>query len=103
MAQYDIFPSPGQRRAEIPYLVAIQNDHITSRTGACVVIPLRAHIPPVEIIAPWVDVPGYGQVVLSADEIFTIDASRLRDPVGSLSPEDRAKIRPALDKVIGDY
>ncbi len=103
MTQYDIYPSPGQRRTEIPFLVAIQNDHITSLTGACVVIPLRAGIAPVDIMAPWVEVPGYGPLVLSADEIFTIDASRLRDPVGSLSPEDRAKIRPALDKVIGDY
>lgn len=103
MAQYQIYPNPGVRKAEIPFLVVIQNDHISSRTGASVVIPLRANIAPVEIMAPLVDVPGEGQFVLSADEIFAIDNIRLRSPVGSLSVADRAKIRPAIDKVIGEY
>lgn len=103
MAQFDIYPNPGVRKAEIPFLVAVQNDHITSRTGACVVIPLRAHALPVETLAPLVSVPGQGEFVLSADEIFAIDNARLRHPVGRLSPIDRAKIKPALDKVIGEY
>ncbi len=87
----------------IPYLVAVQNDHITSRTGACVVIPLRANAQPVETMAPLVEVPGAGAFVLSADEIFAIGMSRLKQPVGRLGMSDRAKIRPAIDKVIGDY
>jgi mRNA-degrading endonuclease toxin of MazEF toxin-antitoxin module len=103
MAQYDIYPNPGSKKAEIPFLVAIQNDHISSRTGACVVIPLRAHMPPVETLAPLVDVAGHGQFVLSADEIFTMDTTRLKNPLGKLNAVDRAKIRPALDKVIGEY
>lgn len=103
MAQYQIFPNPGRKAEEIPFLVAVQNDHISSRTGAVVVIPLRAHAQPVEIMAPLVEVPGSGPLVLSADEIFAIDATRLRYAVGSLSPADRAKIRPALDKVLGEY
>lgn len=103
MAQFHIYPNPGTKKAEIPYLVAIQNDHITSRTAATVVIPLRAGAHPVEIMAPLVDVPGRGQFVLSADEIFAIDTARLKSPVGMLSPTDRAKIRPAVDKVIGEY
>lgn len=103
MAQYDIYPNPGGKQADIPFLVAIQNDHISSRTGACVVIPLRAHIAPVELMAPLVTVPGYGELVLSCDELFAIDQSRLRHPVGKLGMADRAKIRPALDKVIGEY
>lgn len=103
MAQFDIYPNPGLRQNEIPFLIAVQNDHITSRTGACVVIPLRANIPPVETLAPTVDVPGHGQLVLSTDEIFAIEAQRLRQPVGSLSLADRAKIRPALDKLVGEY
>lgn len=103
MAQYDIYPNPGTKPAAIPYLVAVQNDHITSRTGACVVIPLRANAQPVETMAPLVDVPGIGAFVLSADEIFTIDVSRLKQPVGMLSMADRAKIKPAIDKVIGEY
>ena len=52
---------------------------------------------------PLVDVPGHGSLVLSADEIFTIDNVRLRDPVGGLSMEDRLKIKPAIDLVIGDF
>lgn len=103
MAQFHIYPNPGTKKAEIPYLVAVQNDHITSRTGATVVIPLRANIQPVEIMAPLVEVAGHGLFVLSADEIFAIDAARLRHPVGMLSLSDRSKIKPALDKVIGEY
>jgi hypothetical protein len=103
MAQYDIYPSPGKRRAEVPFLVAIQNDHISSRTGATVVIPLRAGIMPVEILAPLVEVTGYGHFVLSSDEIFAIENHRLRHAVASLGLADRAKIRPAIDKLIGEY
>lgn len=103
MAQFDIYPNPGTKKAEIPWLVAIQNDHITSRTGATVVIPLRANAHPVEIMAPLVDVPGQGLFVLSTDEIFAIDTARLKPPVGMLSLADRARIKPALDKVIGEY
>lgn len=29
--------------------------------------------------------------------------ARLKQPVGMLSLTDRAKIKPAIDKVIGDY
>ena len=103
MAQFDIYPNPGLKKAEIPYLVVVQNNHITSRTGAAVVIPLRANASPVETMAPLVDVLGKGQFVLSTDEIFAIDVARLKNPVGALSPGDRAKIKPAVDKVIGEY
>jgi len=103
VSQFDIYPNPGAKRVEVPYLVSIQNDHISRRTGATVVMPLRAHAQPVEILAPLVEVPGQGLFVLSAGEIFAIDSARLRNPVGKLSPADRAKIKPALDKVIGEY
>lgn len=103
MAQYDIYPNPGSRKQEIPYLVSVQNDHITRRTGATVVIPLRANSMPVEIMAPWVTVDGVGLLVLSTDELFAIETGRLKGAVGRLSLEDRAKIRPAIDKVVGDY
>lgn len=103
MAQFQIYPNPGIKRAEIPFFVAVQNGRISSRTGATVVIPLRADVQPVEVMAPCVNVEGHGQFVLSADEIFTIDNTRLKNPVGVLDPIDRAKIRPAMDKVLGDY
>lgn len=103
MAQFDIYPNPGTRKVEIPYLVSVQNDHITSKTGATVVIPLRADAQPVDIMAPLIEVSGHGQFVLSTDEIFTIDTARLKAPVAMLSMADRAKIKPALDKVIGEY
>ncbi|MFA7318512.1 MAG: hypothetical protein WC029_13295 [Sulfuricella sp.] len=48
-------------------------------------------------------VPGRGQFVLSADEIFAIDNARLKLPVSTLSTGDRVLIKPALDKVIGEY
>jgi len=103
LGQYHIYPNPGTQRAAIPYLLAVQNDHITNRTGACVVIPLRANAQPVEIMAPLVEVPGVGAFVLSVDEIFAIDIARLKQPVGMLSLADRAKIKPAIDKLIGEY
>lgn len=103
MAQFDIYPNPGTRKVEIPYLASVQNDHITSKTGAIVVIPLRANAQPVDIMAPLIEVPGHGQFVLSTDEIFAIDTARLKAPVAMLSVTDRAKIKPAVDKVIGEY
>ena len=101
--QYHIYPSPGNNKKDIPFLVVVQNNHISSRTGASVVIPLRANVPSIEIINPLVEVPGHGDLVLSADEIFAIDNARLRNTVGSLSMEDRLKIKPAIDLVIGDF
>jgi mRNA-degrading endonuclease toxin of MazEF toxin-antitoxin module len=103
LAQFHIYPNPGSKKVEIPYLVAVQNEHIASRTGAIVVIPLRADAHPVEIMAPLVEVPGQGLFVLSTDEIFAIDSARLKQAVGMLSLADRARIKPALDKVIGEY
>jgi mRNA-degrading endonuclease toxin of MazEF toxin-antitoxin module len=103
VAQFDIYPNPGTRKIEIPYIVSVQNDHITSKTGATIVIPLRANAQPVNIMAPLVEVAGKGQFVLSTDEIFAIDTTRLKAPVAILSVTDRAKIKPAIDKVIGEY
>ncbi|MEI7457420.1 MAG: CcdB family protein [Nitrosomonadales bacterium] len=103
MAQFDIYANPGLRRAEIPYLVSVQNDHISSKTGATVVIPLRANAQSVDIMAPLIEVTGQGQFVLSTDEIFAIDTVRLKSKVAVLSAPDRAKIKPAIDKVIGEY
>jgi mRNA-degrading endonuclease toxin of MazEF toxin-antitoxin module len=103
MPQFDIYPNPGQKKLDIPYLVVIQNNHISSRTGTSVVIPLRANSQPAEIIYPLVTVPRVGDFVLSSDEIFAIDNTRLRIPIGTLSVPDRSKIKPALDKVIGEY
>ena len=103
VAQFHIYPNPGMKKTDIPFLVVVQNDHISSRTGASVVIPLRANAQPVEIMAPLVEVPGEGSFVLSTDEIFAIDNARLKFSVGVLSMGDRAKIKPAVDKVIGEY
>ena len=103
MPQFAIYPNPGQKKLDIPYLVVIQNNHISSRTGTSVVIPLRANSQPAEIIYPLVTVPRVGDFVLSSDEIFAIDNTRLRNPIGTLSVLDRSKIKPALDKVIGEY
>jgi len=103
MPQFDIFPNPGQKKIAIPFLLVVQNNHISSRTGTSVVIPLRADCPPTEIIYPLIEVPGIGTFVLSTDEIFAIDNSRLRNPVTTLGPADRARIRPAIDKLIGEY
>jgi mRNA-degrading endonuclease toxin of MazEF toxin-antitoxin module len=103
MAQFDIYQNPGTLKAEIPYLVSVQNDHITSKIGAMVVIPLRANAQPVEILAPFIEVAGKGRFVLSTSEIFAIDTFRLKTPVAKLNMANRAKIKPAVDKVISEY
>jgi len=103
VAQFDIYPNPGNRKVEIPYLVSVQNDHITSKTGATVVIPLRANAQAVDIMAPLVEVATKGKFVLSTDEIFAIDTARLKTPIAKLNIVDRAKIKPAIDKAIGEY
>ncbi len=103
MAQFDIYPNPGQNKIDVPYLVTIQNNHVASNTGTSVVIPLRTNSITLETICPLVEISGIGSFVLSAIEIFAIDNSRLRNPVAALSVTDRAKIRPAIDKVIGEY
>lgn len=103
MAQFDIYKNPGSKAKEVPFLVSVQNDHITSRTGATVVIPLRVNMTPVETLAPVMHVSGFGACVLSTDELFAIDTALLKKSIAALSAEDRAKIRPALDKVFGDY
>lgn len=103
MAQFDIYPNPGTKKVEVPYLVSVQNDHITNKTGTTVVIPLRANTPPVEIMAPLFGVSEYGNFVLSTNEIFAIDTSRLKAPIAKISIADRSKIKPALDKVVGEY
>lgn len=103
MAQFDIYPNPGTKKVEIPYLVSVQNDHITNKTGATAVIPLRANAQPVDIMAPLIEIAGKGQFVLSTDEIFAMDTARLKTPLAKLSVADRAKIKPAIDKVIGEY
>lgn len=54
-------------------------------------------------MAPLIEIPGQGHFVLSTDEIFAIDTARLKAPFATLSMVDRAKIKPAVDKVIGEY
>lgn len=103
MAQFDIYRNPGRSAKDVPYLLNVQNDHISSRTGATVVIPLRCNVAMVETLAPKVRVGDAGEFVMSTDEIFAIEASLLKRLVASLSYGDRIKVRPALDKLFGDY
>ncbi len=103
MAQFDIYPNPGQGKIDVPFLVVIQNNHVATHTGTSIAIPLRTNSITLETICPPVEVPGAGQFVLSLIEIFAIANIRLRNRVGTLSFADRGKIKPAIDKVIGEY
>lgn len=96
-------PQSRLKEIRVPYPVSIQNDHITSKTGATAVIPPRAHPQPVEIMSPLAEVAEKGLFVMATDEIFAIDSSGLNSPIAVLSKTDRAKIKPALDKVTGEY
>jgi len=103
VAQFDIYRNPGRNSKDVPFLLSVQNDHISSRTGATVVIPLRTNALAIETLAPKVRVGDYGEFVMSTDDLFAIEASFLKAPIGSLELGDRGKVRPALDKLFGDY
>ena len=67
------------------------------------VIPLRSSVSTVEVLAPAVTVGGHGEFVMCTDELFAIDVTALKGVVAKLSAGDRLKVRPALDKLFGDY
>ena len=73
------------------------------RIRGAAIFRMRTNALSIETLAPKVRVGDYGEFVMSTDELFAIEASFLKAPIGSLELGDRGKVRPALDKLFGDY
>jgi toxin CcdB len=103
MARFDVYPNPDpDDRAEIPYLLDIQNTFIEVETR--VVVPLStANLfkGMVRDLNPQVVVQGK-KVILNTSALGAIPASDLRRPIANLA-SDQALIQGALDTLLGGY
>jgi toxin CcdB len=104
MARFDVYPNPdaGERRFT-PYLLDVQNDHISGLESR-VVIPLRreaAFGPRARDLHPLVSV-GDDRVVLDTAALGAIPTADLRKPVAQLR-DVRTEVQAALDTLFGSY
>lgn len=103
MARFDVYPNPDpDDRAEIPYMLDIQNTFIEVETR--VVVPLStANLfkGVVHDLNPQLVVQGK-KVILNTSALGAIPASDLRRPIANLA-SDQALIQGALDTLLGGY
>jgi toxin CcdB len=103
MARFDVYANPDpDDRAEIPYLLDIQNTFIEVETR--VVVPLStANLfeGVVRDLNPQLLVQGK-KVILNTSALGAIPASDLRRPIANLA-SDQALIQGALDTLLGGY
>ena len=103
MARFDVYPNPDpDDRAEIPYMLDIQNTFIEVETR--VVVPLfRANLfkGVVRGLNPQLVVQGK-KLILNTSALGAIPASDLRRPIANLV-SDQALIQGALDTLLGGY
>lgn len=101
MAQWDVYRNPSRHsRAEIPYLLQVQHDHL-SNVSTRVVVPLarQSRSPVQPRLFPVFNVEGT-EVRLSTLEPAAVPASHLVDVVTNLE-EERHTIIAAIDYMIG--
>ncbi len=103
MARFDVYSNPDpDDRAEIPYLLDIQNTFIEVETR--VVVPLsmaNLFMGVVRDLNPQLVVQGK-KVILNTSALGAIPASDLRRPIANLA-SDQALIQGALDTLLGGY
>ena len=105
MARFQVYRNTGNRSAEAPFLVDVQNDYLGALTTR-IVIPLVAantlkHKPPGDLF-PKIEVDGKAYVLFTP-ELAALPLTMLRTTVGSISEADRRAIQEALDRVFGTY
>ena len=105
MARFQVYRNIGNRSAEAPFLVDVQNDYLGALTTR-IVIPLVAantleHKPPGDLF-PKVEVNGKAYVLFTP-ELAALPLTMLRTTVGSVSEADRRSIQDALDRIFGSY
>ena len=98
MARFDVYPHPDAvLRKKTPYLLDVQNNHI-SRIATRVVVPLRpVHLftQPMRDLNPAFEIAGK-EVVLDTTALAAFPAEELKKPVLNLAAQS-APIVAALD------
>lgn len=102
--RFDVYPHPdADLRRTTPYLLDVQNSHI-SRIASRVVVPLRAanfFTLPMRDLNPTFEIAGQ-QVVLDTAALAAIPSAELKKPIASLASQSGA-IMAALDMLFGAY
>jgi len=105
MAQFDVYKNSGRNTSKrFPFLVDIQNNFLAN-LATRIVIPLGIAAVldrnTMRKLAPIISYQG-NELFLMTNQIFTIQAKHLDDPIGSLS-DSRQLILNALDFAIAGY
>jgi toxin CcdB len=104
MARFDVYPHPDAvLRKKTPYLLDVQNNHI-SRIATRVVVPLRAanlFTQPMRDLNPTFEIAGK-RVVLDTAALAAIPSAQLKKPIAGLVSQSGA-IMAALDVLFGAY
>ena len=104
MARFDVYPHPDAvLRKKTPYLLDVQNSHI-SRIATRVVVPLRPaglFTQPMRDLNPTFEIAGK-QVVLDTAALAAVPAAVLKKPVLNLALQSNT-IVAALDVLFGAY
>ena len=103
MARFDVYPNPDpDDRAEIPYMLDIQNTFIEVETRVVVPLTTANLFKGVVLdLNPQLIVQGK-KVILNTSALGTVPASDLRRPIANLA-SDQALIQGALDTLLGGY
>ena len=104
MARFDVYANPeAAERKHSPYLLDVQNNHISALSTRAVV-PLRREAmfgPPARNLNPALTV-GNDLVVLDTATLGAVPVQALRKPIANLR-EAHALIQEALDALFGAY
>ena len=104
MARFDVYAHPDAvLRKKTPYLLDVQNSHI-SRIATRVVVPLRPaslFTQPMRDLNPMFEIAGK-QVVLDTAALAAIPSAELKKPVLNLASQSNT-IVAALDVLFGAY
>ena len=104
MARFDVYPHPDAvLRKKTPYLLDVQNNHI-SRIATRVVVPMRPaslFAQPMRDLNPKFEIAGK-EVVLDTAALAAISSAELKRPVLNLASQSAA-IVAALDVLFGAY
>ena len=104
MARFDVYPHPDAvLRKKTPYLLDVQNNHI-SRIATRVVVPLRLaslFTQPMRDLNPTFEIAGK-DVVLDTAALAAVPSADLKKPVLNLASQS-AVIVAALDVLFGAY
>ena len=104
MARFDVYPHPDVvLRTKTPYLLDVQNNHI-SRIATRVVVPLRPaslFTQPMRDLNPTFEISGK-PMVLDTAALAAIPSAELKKPILSLTSQSGV-ITAALDMLFGAF